>query len=331
MLDTLRYYVGGLFRQLSEKDVFVWAEAIAFKALIALVPAILLVTGIFGRVLRSERPFRYVEDVIRELAPEYGSDRLVLFLGQLQDASTAFTIIGGAGLLLTATTLFTTLRVVLANIFREDWHRARSMLLGFVFDLRMAVQVGLFLVASITLSIVVQAVGTAELAMVADLGLDPGRLRTAWGLVVQGLGLVLPFALSLGMFFQLFWFTPIPRPPVRSALAGALVGALLWEGAKSMFSLYARNAGSFEYGMFSLLGDTFILIILIVVWAYYSGLVLCVGAIVTLLYQARHREKALAAAGATEPIPRGDDDAWTFDPDPSAAVSDHGDGNHGTR
>lgn len=294
MLATLRFYIGGVFRQLQQKDVFLWAEAIAFKVLIALVPVVLLVTGIFGRVLQSEKPFRYVESIIRDLVPEYGSDRLVLFLGQLQDSSTALTIIGAIGMLLTATTLFTTLRIVLANIFREDWHRSRPMLTGYLFDLRMAIQAGAFLVLSIAVTFVVKAMGPAGIAMAADVGLDPGRLRTSWETLVQGLSLVLPFVLSVGMFFQLFFFTPIPRPPKRSALAGALTGAVLWEAAKSLFTVYATNFGGFEQGALPLLGDTFILIILLVFWAYYSGLVLCIGAIVTLLYQSGYRTRQMA-------------------------------------
>lgn len=295
MRERLRYYFGGLFRQLYEKEIFLWSQAIAFKVLIAIVPAVVLGTGLLGRVLQSERPFRYTERMIRDFAPTYGADRLVEFLGQLQGASTALTIIGAIGLLLTATTFFTTVRIVLANIFREDWHTSRPILQGYAYDLRMAIQVGLFLVASVALTIIVQTIGRDGLAMAVDVGLDPGRLQTAWNTLVQAISFVIPFMLTLGMFFQLLFFTPIPHPPKRSALAGAFVGAFLWEAAKSGFTVYATHLGDFEQGLVSLLGDTFILVILLVFWAYYSGIVMCVGAIITLLYQARHRESRLSA------------------------------------
>lgn len=318
MLSSLRYYLRGLFRQLYEKDVFLWAQAIAFKVLITLVPIVILGTGLLGRVLQGERPFRYVEQLIRDFVPAYGADRLIGFLGQLQGASTALTIIGGAGLLITSMTLFTTFRIVLANIFREDWHSTRSLFRGYVFDLRMALQVGLFFVLSIGLTVLVQALGPAGIAVLADIGLDPGWLNSLWNGAVHGLSLGLPFLLSVGMFFQLLWFTPIPRPPKRSALTGALVGAALWEIAKSGFTAYATHIGGFEAGFVSLLGDTFLLVILLVFWAYYSGLVLCIAAIVTLLYEAMHRQRQAAAMDAAMPAPVVEESPPAAAPEPPA-------------
>jgi membrane protein len=298
MLSSLRYYIRGLVRQIYEKDVFLWAQAIAFKVLITLVPIVILGTGLFGRVLRQERPFASVERVIRDFVPAYGADRLIGFLGQLQGASTALTIIGVATLVVTVMTLFTTLRIVLANIFREDWHSSRSLLRGYLFDMRMALQAGLFFVLSIGLTVLVQMMGPAGLSALAGIGAGTGSLQVLWDAAVHGLSVVLPFLMSVGMFFQLLWFTPVPRPPKRSALAGAVVGALLWEAAKFAFTAYATHMGDIDESFESLLGDTFLLVLMLLFWAYYTGLVLCVGAIVTLLYEARQRLRHRAAETA---------------------------------
>ena len=100
------------------------------------------------------------------------------------------------------------------------------------------------------------------------------------------------------MFFLLFTFIPLPHPPRKSALLGAVTTALLWELAKNAFTIYATRAGRFEYGSaeagdgaVGLLGNTFGLILAFVFWVYYSGVVLCVGAIVALLNEKRHRLK----------------------------------------
>lgn len=326
MLASARYYIRGLFRQLYEKEIFLWAQAIAFKVLITLVPIVILGTGLFGRVLQQERPFAYVERVIRDFVPAYGADRLVGFLGQLQGASTALTIIGVATLVLTATTLFTTLRIVLANIFREDWHSTRSVLHGYLFDLRMAMQAGLFFLASIGLTVVAQTMGPPGISALADIGIGTGWLQAVWDAAVHALSVGLPYLMSVGMFFQLLWFTPIPRPPKRSALAGALVGALLWEAAKSAFTAYATGMGSFDSGFLSLLGDTFVLVILLLFWAYYSGLVLCVGAIVTLLYEARHRLRL--EVEELESPPSGSDLPEVEPPEPVENIADKRTGGH---
>ncbi len=50
---TLAYYAGGLYREINRKDVFLWAQAIAFKVLITIVPVVILATGIFGQMLKG--------------------------------------------------------------------------------------------------------------------------------------------------------------------------------------------------------------------------------------------------------------------------------------
>ena len=91
------------------------------------------------------------------------------------------------------------------------------------------------------------------------------------------------------MFFMLIYFTPIPNPPPRSGWTGAFVAAMLWEFAKVPFTMYVTRLGSFQDTWLSAFGSTFILILAFILWAYYSGLVLNIGAITTLLHERKHR------------------------------------------
>jgi membrane protein len=91
------------------------------------------------------------------------------------------------------------------------------------------------------------------------------------------------------MFFHLYYFIPRPSPRKRTALAGALVAAILWESAKQLFAFYATSVG-FGTGT-EALGSTFKLIIAFVLWVYLSGVVLIIGAIVASLRQ--HRRIAI--------------------------------------
>ena len=97
------------------------------------------------------------------------------------------------------------------------------------------------------------------------------------------------------MFFQLYYFIPNPHPPRRSALIGTSVAAISWELAKSLFTFYATNIGTFERyrgaaagSGIAALGDTFGIIIALVVWVYYSGIVLIAGGIVVMVHERRH-------------------------------------------
>ena len=114
------YYASGIFRELHNKDVFLWAQAIAFKVLVTFVPLIVVGTGLVAQTIQPEQPSALIGLIIQTFFPEYQRGELVQFLQQLQQASGTITLIGVVSLTVTAKTLFATLRAVLSNIFREE-------------------------------------------------------------------------------------------------------------------------------------------------------------------------------------------------------------------
>ncbi|MGI9173848.1 MAG: YihY/virulence factor BrkB family protein [Rhodothermales bacterium] len=292
-----KYYLVGLYNELTQKDIFLWAQAIAFKVLVTIVPIIVLATGVAGRVLLSERPFEIVSRFSAEFLPiEYSSD-ILKALQQLQGASGTITLVGLLGLLLSAITLFTTLRIAVGNVFQEEWHVQRSIVRGYAFDFRMVLQVGLFFVLTIALTISSEALRSGGVELLEQVGLGYAWLTVGWQRTIRTLGLFAPFMLTTLMFFQLLYFVPKPHPPKRSAFIGALVTSVLWEGAKSGFTLYASSIGHFDRysgggdGFIVGLGQAFGLILAFVFWVYFSGLLLCSGALVALLHEKRYRQK----------------------------------------
>ncbi|MEM9666904.1 MAG: YhjD/YihY/BrkB family envelope integrity protein, partial [Bacteroidota bacterium] len=132
------FYGRGLLRLFKDRMVLISAQAVAFKVLVTIVPVLILATGIFALILQQDRPFQALASLIADLLPGAYSGQLIDFLRELQGAGDAFTAIGAVGLLYSAITLFTTLRLVIQGVFREDWHEHRSMVRGYFFDLRMA-------------------------------------------------------------------------------------------------------------------------------------------------------------------------------------------------
>lgn len=292
---TLKYYVGGTYRLMNERPVFLWAQAIAFKVLVTIVPIVILATGVLGLLLRGDQAFESVAGYIREFVP-YGHDRLIGLLRQLQNASTTVTLVGVFGLLFSVVTLFSTLRVVVSSIFQEEWHTKRTILQGYAFDVRMGVQVGLLFLLSFGLSLGMQGLDAAGAEFFERLGDGYTWIVDSWRRVFYTVGLAFPFLLSVAMFFQLFYFIPKPHPPKRSALLGAFIAALLWDAMKYAFTFYASRAGRFtRYNVdpgtdnMGVWVSAFGLIIAFVFWVYYSGLVLCIGGIVSLLHERRFR------------------------------------------
>ncbi|HYE58339.1 MAG TPA: YhjD/YihY/BrkB family envelope integrity protein [Rhodothermales bacterium] len=285
-LEAPRYYARGLLRELMTKDIFLWAQAVAFKVLVSLVPLLLLATGVVGQVLRRDKPFEVVADFVRDMLPAYESQRILEFIQELAGAAPAVTFVGALTLVVAAVSLMTTLRAVVSSVFREDYHKARTILQGYLFDIRMAGQVGLFLLLTLALTIVIGWLDRASEEAFERFIFDAGPLQRLWHSLLHAALLVVPLVLSVGMFAQLYYFVPTPHPPLESVFHGALFAALLWELMKQGFAFYAINAGRFD------VGTTFGLVLALVFWVYFSGLVLCLGALVTLLSEKRRRAEA---------------------------------------
>lgn len=335
-----KYYALGLYRELSEKNVFLFAQAIAFKVLVTIVPIIVLATGITGmtldRFFADASAFERIQSFIIAFLPAYETEQLILFLQQLLEASPGFALGGAIGLVLTAMTLFTTVRLAVAGAFEQDWSEDRPLVGGYLFDLRMVGQVGFFFILTILVTILAQQITTNGEVILARLHLDYTWLTQGWKRAFGALGVVIPFLITTLMFFQLFYFIPHPRPAKRSAMVGALVTGLMWEIAKYGFTFYASSIGNFDRyattGSFTedataALGASFGLLIAFVFWIYYSGIVLMIGAIVASLNE-RHRrirrQEAKDATAATAAAPGSKLDAAARErPDPKASSEPH--------
>lgn len=290
------YYAKGLGKSLFTMPIFIWAQAIAFKVFITLLPLILLATGVFGLVLRQENPFVTVKGFLRGFLPATQSEPLISLVEQIQGASGGLTFIGGTAFVVTVITLFSTLRYVIGTAMGGDRHQMRTILGGYLFDVRMVLQVGVLFLISFGLTLGIRLLRQYG----AEWGVDP--------MVLEGLGrllgfatFVVPYAITLGMILQLYYFVPKPKPPLKSAFWGAATAAVLFEAAKNGFALYATYIGRFDrYASAEAtdslggLGGAFGLLLAFVFWVYLSGLILVVGAVIVSLHEKRTRPRRSA-------------------------------------
>lgn len=102
-------------------------------------------------------------------------------------------------------------------------------------------------------------------------------LGGAAGEPVRGLELVLPMAVSWMLFFLFYKILPSRSPPTRQAALGALMAAVLWEGAKGLFSYYVTHIANYErfYGVF---GAVFSFLL----WTYVTWIILLLAAEVAI-------------------------------------------------
>lgn len=294
-LSVPRYYASGLAKVFMTDPVFLWAQAIAFKTLVTLLPLVVLAMGIFGRVLRQEDALTTVSTFLRDFLPPSQSDGLVELVFALQKSSGTLTVFGALFFVATVLTLFTTLRYVIGAAMGETRHRMRTLLGGYLFDLRMAAQVGGVFLVSFFITAAVRVLSAQSGSFASTVGVDVASVEAATGWLVQVVSILVPYLLTVGMLAQLYHFVPRPRTPFRSALAGAAVGAVLFELAKNVFALYATHVADFDrYAQGETLGElggVFGLILAFVFWVYFSGFILVIGAVVASLHERRTRPR----------------------------------------
>jgi membrane protein len=129
-----------------------------------------------------------------------------------------------------------------------------------------------------------------------------GYMPRLWGLDLVGLAAhdflltyTLPFALAFVTVTCLYHYVPRRRPEWREAMAGALTFGVLWVAAKLLFVTYSGYATVYVRLYGSLLE-----IVLLLLWVYYSALLLLLGAVIAHKLQQRAH---VPAATLTETSP----------------------------
>ncbi len=207
------------------------------------------------------------------------------FLGRLVVAAREVSAVAVPAFLWFSTRLFASARTSLNEIYDVHVrpvhrHFVIGYLLGKIRDLGM---VGLTL-----LLFLANTVLTTGLALIQARGvaLAPG-FEFLFSTASQLAGEVLAFAFLVSLFFTVYHFASIRRPPWRGTVVGSLFSAVLFEAAKRLFGLYLRNRLYQPVTVDVNVGAA----ILFVLWMYYSSLVFLLGGVV-----ARH--SALGARGS---------------------------------
>jgi len=242
-----------------------FAAALAFHALLALAPMLMVLLSATGRLLGQESARRSLsEAAVRFAGP--GADQMVSALLGLLTATrwqSAGTVLGVALLLFFASSFFATLR----DAFDAVWE-VRSKGFGRSLLGRVA-SYGQTLLA-VAAAILVLAAGALR-SMVGPMLAKAGTVGAITWMAWTRLGTLLMIIAALGAVFR---YVPSVRPrPRRGAiLAGALPAALLLNLASEVFGLViARSAVASLYGAAAS-------VIMFLLWVQYAAWIVLLGA-----------------------------------------------------
>jgi membrane protein len=246
--------IRGAVSRFADADGFFLSAGLAFFFLVTLIPIVLLGASIVGFVLSSSR----LEDLlVGQLASNFPVYRREIHaaLHRIMETRRISGMLGMVTLLLFATPLFSAARHVLDHVLgvRTDAHFIR----------RVFVDMGLVLLFCLLLFLGTAVTWVYHWLLVVVL--EPAGMPGPW---MARAGTALSVALSAALFFLAYRYVPHRRLRSRSAMAGALVGALLWEVAKQLFRLYIREIGVYDqiYGALGVL-------VAVVMFIFYSAVV----------------------------------------------------------
>ena len=218
------------------------AGALAYNALLSVVPILLLVTAIFSRFVERQRFIRVVAREIRQLLPAAQAKPITeAIVGMLAEPFSGG-LFGLAMLIFFSTLAFRTLEHALDVIFvhRRETHEPRSLAKSILISLGYVTAIGL-------------ASFVQTLALV---GLDrfPGLAEN----VPRWAGFLGPIGLAL-VLATIYWVMPPGKSSARAALIGGVIATLLWQAVQALSIWYFANISSVNLIYGSLAGIVVVL------------------------------------------------------------------------
>jgi len=270
--------------ELYNSDGFTHAASIAYYALLSLFPSLLLMMSLLGSVTADPSD----RDAVVSFVFRYFPRQFEFITGQL-DAFRASTLkigVGGIFALVWASLGFFN---AVTSAVNHAWgvEKRRSFLKHRLVGFLMMLSAGGILLAAI---VIVSA------AKVAQTGWY-GALEVRWPLVAWLSSVSanqLATLLLIGCVALVFYFIPNTKVRFRHVWPGAVLVGLLWRGALSAFSWYARDLAAWN-----VIHGSVTAVVIFLLWIYVSAVILLYGVEMTAAYAGMRdaADRQLAAAG----------------------------------
>jgi len=251
--------------------------AIAYYAVFSLAPLLILAIAMAGLLFGRDAA---QGAVVSELAGLMGRDSAAAVQSLIEgarDKETGIlaTVIGTVILLFGATGAFSEIQGALNVIWKvdpPDRNPYFGLLRQRLLSLSLVAVVGFLMLASLLVSAALTAFGDYL-----------HRIAAGLQAILQVVNLLISFATVTALFAMIFKILPDAAIAWRDVWLGAIVTALLFTAAKSLFSLYIGNSDIISgYGASAAL-------VVILLWVYYSSQIMLFGAEITRAYAQRRR------------------------------------------
>jgi membrane protein len=263
--------VSETFSEFGEDRVLRLSAAMAYYTVFSIGPLLVLIVGIAGLAFGQGRVRHELTHQIQSMVGAKSAHMVEsMMTSQRYGGSLVATIVGGVALLMGAAGVFGQLQDALNTIW-EVKAKPGAGIWGFIrdrfFSIAMVLGIGFLLLVSMVLSAAVNAFA----GYISQLVSLPPWVAVVFNEFASLLVITVLFAF-------IFKFLPDVKIPWRSVWIGAVFTALLFTAGKFVLGWYlGRPSTASAYGM----GSAFVLVLL---YIYYSSLILFLGAEFTQVY-----------------------------------------------
>ncbi len=251
------------------------AAACAYGALLSLIPLLLLIISLYGFFLgNSNHALNSVIHSVQNFIP-IRSDFLRKTLTNALHDKRIIGLFGFIGLLYASHQTFLTLESSMSKIWDAPegriWWKKRLIAIGATF-----LTLGLMIAENAAFLLAAILYRKHPFSIPALPALLPLRI----------LATLLPPGIAAILFYSLYNILPAANVTRRAALVGALIAAPLWEISRILFSLFIVMFHSYDR-LYGSLGS----LVALVIWAYYSMVILLLGAEISADYEKKKKKQ----------------------------------------
>jgi membrane protein len=280
----LKHYFVGLYNRIDHHHVFLLGGGLAFSLFVCIIPFTLILFAVLGLILDSAHVQYQVNTLIDTIIPYYQYSEFVkkiIFsrIGEFIEYRNIAGIVGGFGLLVAASGLFSSMRTILNTVYGVEIEI--NIILAKLKDFALILMVLIiFFITTIIMPFI------DLLRQKADSWEELSFLQS--GIFGHFVFSILSLLLIFVVFTILYFAVPSKKIGKKAILISSLWAAILWEAAKQLFGYYIYN--------FSALGriyGTYALVVVVAFWIYYSSIVFIIGAEIGRLFYERNYLKLL--------------------------------------
>lgn len=279
-------------REVVDDNCMSLSAAIAYSALFSLPPLLVIIVAIAGAVFGADAVQQQITDQMGGLVGAEGAQQIEVMIRNASDlgGSLGGKVVGLIALLIGATGAFAQLQMALNRAWEvkpdPDAGGIRSFIMKRILSFGVVLTIAFLLLASLALSAGLAAFGGAVESVLGE-GL---------GFVAHALNFVVSFGLVTLLFAAIFKMLPDAEIAWRDVWVGAAVTALLFTIGKTVIGLYLGNSN--VGSAFGAAGS----VVVILVWIYYTALILLAGAEFTQLWARYYGSRITPDEGAVRVV-----------------------------